>query len=79
MPGGDRPRRGRRPRRHPRPTLITFGGRDLCTSTRFAEPLAQGIPDSTVVVFDHHSHAGLHEDPDAFNAASLEFLLTQRG
>jgi 3-oxoadipate enol-lactonase len=60
------------------PTLITFGGRDLCTSTRFCEQLAEGIPDSTVVVFDHLSHAGLHEDPDTFNAASLEFLLSQR-
>ena len=60
------------------PTLITFGGRDLCTSTRFAEPLAEGIPDSTVVVFEDLSHAGLHEDPDTFNAAALDFLLAQR-
>ena len=60
------------------PTLITFGGRDLCTSTRFGEQLAEGIPDSTVVVFDHLSHAALHEDPETFNAASLEFLLSQR-
>lgn len=58
------------------PTLITFGGRDLCTSTRFAERLAEGIPDSTVVVFDHLCHAALHEDPEAFNSASLEFLLS---
>jgi pimeloyl-ACP methyl ester carboxylesterase len=61
------------------PTLITFGGRDLCTSTRFAAALTEGIRDSTLVVFDHLSHAGLHEDPDAFNAASLEFLLARRG
>ena len=60
------------------PTLITFGGRDLCTSTRFAEPLADGIPDSSVVVFEHVTHGGLHEDPDAFNAASLDFLLSHR-
>jgi len=60
------------------PTLITFGGRDLCTSTRFAEPLAEGIPDSTVVVFDDLCHAALHEDPETFNAASLEFLLAHR-
>jgi hypothetical protein len=28
-----------------------------------------------VVVFDGLSHAGLHEDPDTFNAASLDFIL----
>jgi pimeloyl-ACP methyl ester carboxylesterase len=60
------------------PTLLTFGARDLCTSTRFAGPLSEGIPDSTVVVFEHLSHAGLHEDPESFNAASLEFLLSHR-
>jgi pimeloyl-ACP methyl ester carboxylesterase len=60
------------------PALITFGGRDLCTSTRFAGPLSEGIADSTVVVFEHLSHAGLHEDPETFNAASLDFLLAQR-
>ena len=57
------------------PTLITFGAHDLVTSTRFAEPLTSGIADSELVVFDHLSHAGLHEDPDAFNGATLEFLL----
>jgi hypothetical protein len=30
------------------------------------------------VVFDHLSHAGLHEDPETFNHATLEFLLRQR-
>jgi pimeloyl-ACP methyl ester carboxylesterase len=61
------------------PTLITFGRRDLCTSTRFAPALTEGIADSRLVVFDHLSHAGLHEDPETFNAASLEFLLSHRG
>jgi 3-oxoadipate enol-lactonase len=59
------------------PTLITFGGRDLCTSTRFAGPLTEGIADSTVVVFDQLTHAALHEDPETFNAASPDFLLSQ--
>lgn len=59
------------------PTLVTFGAHDIVTSTRFAAPLTDGIPDSTVVVFDHLSHAGLHEDPDAFNTATLDFLLKQ--
>jgi 3-oxoadipate enol-lactonase len=57
------------------PALITFGGRDLVCSTRFAEPLTSGIAGSERVVFDHLSHAGLHEDPETFNATTLEFLL----
>ena len=60
------------------PTLITFGARDLVCSTRFAEPLNRGIAGSELVVFDHLSHAGLHEDPEAFNRATLDFLLRQR-
>ena len=61
------------------PTLITFGAHDLVTSTRFAEPLTGGIAASEVVVFDHLSHAGLHEDAETFNRATLDFLLRQRG
>jgi pimeloyl-ACP methyl ester carboxylesterase len=57
------------------PTLVTFGARDLVTSTRFADPLTNGIVNSELIVFDHLSHAGLHEDPDAFNRATLDFLL----
>jgi pimeloyl-ACP methyl ester carboxylesterase len=60
------------------PTLITFGARDLVCSTRFAEPLQNGIVGSELVVFDHLSHAGLHEDPEVFNRATLDFLLRQR-
>ena len=57
------------------PTLLTFGARDLICSTRFAEPLKGGIAGSELVVFDHLSHAGLHEDPETFNRATLDFLL----
>jgi pimeloyl-ACP methyl ester carboxylesterase len=56
------------------PTLVTFGAHDLVTSTRFAEPLTGAIAGSELVVFDHLSHGALHEDPDAFNGATLEFL-----
>lgn len=56
------------------PTLVTFGARDLLTSTRFAGPLLDGIADARLVVFDHLSHAGFNEDPDRFTAATLEFL-----
>ena len=59
------------------PTLITFGGRDLCTSTRFGGQLAEGIPTapswSSIL-----SHAGLHEDPETFNAASWSSCSPQR-
>lgn len=61
------------------PTLITFGAHDLVTSTRFAEPLTSGIAASEVVVFEHLSHAGLHEDAETFNRTTLDFLLRQRG
>jgi pimeloyl-ACP methyl ester carboxylesterase len=60
------------------PTLLTFGARDLICSTRFAEPLKSGIAGSELVVFDHLSHAGLHEDPETFNRATLDFLLRSR-
>ena len=60
------------------PTLITFGARDLVCSTRFAEPLTSGIGGSELVVFEHLSHAGLHEDPETFNRVTLDFLLRQR-
>jgi 3-oxoadipate enol-lactonase len=60
------------------PTLITFGAHDLVCSTRFADRLNGGIAGSELVVFEHLSHAGLHEDPDAFNRATLDFLLRQR-
>jgi pimeloyl-ACP methyl ester carboxylesterase len=59
------------------PTLITFGARDVVCSTRFAEPLNSGIAGSELVVFEHLSHAGLHEDPETFNRTTLDFLLRQ--
>ena len=43
-----------------------------------ASAVLSGIAHSELVVFDHLSHAGLHEDPETFNHATLEFLLRQR-
>ena len=60
------------------PTLITFGAHDLVCGERFAERLKSGIGGSELVVFEHLSHAGLHEDPETFNRATLDFLLRQR-
>jgi 3-oxoadipate enol-lactonase len=59
------------------PTQITYGRWDLITSTRFAPTLTAGITGAELVVFDHLSHAGLHEDADEFNRATLEFLTRQ--
>jgi pimeloyl-ACP methyl ester carboxylesterase len=47
------------------------------TSTRFAPALTDGIKGAELVVFDHLSHAGLHEDAKGFNQATLESLARQ--
>ena len=60
------------------PTLITYGAHDVVCGPRFAEPLKNGIAGSELVVFEHLSHAGLHEDPETFNRTTLDFLLNQR-
>jgi len=61
------------------PTLITFGGHDLLTSTRFAEPLTAGIAGSEVVVFEDCSHAPIYENVEAFNQRTLAFLTDHSG
>jgi pimeloyl-ACP methyl ester carboxylesterase len=60
------------------PCQITVGAHDLVTSPRFAQRLNDTIAGSELVVFEHLSHAGLHEDPATFNHATLDFLLRQR-
>ena len=60
------------------PTQITYGRCDVITSTRFAAALTNGIKDAEFVVFEHLSHAGLHEDAEEFNRATLEFLTRQK-
>jgi len=60
------------------PTQVTYGRRDAVTSTRFAPGLTEGIKGAELVVFDDLSHAGLHEDAQEFNRATLEFLTRQK-
>jgi pimeloyl-ACP methyl ester carboxylesterase len=60
------------------PSLITVGAHDLVCGARFGERLKSRIGESELVVFEHLSHAGLHEDPETFNRATLDFLLRQR-
>jgi pimeloyl-ACP methyl ester carboxylesterase len=59
------------------PTLITVGAHDLVCSPRFAERIKSAIRGSKLVVFDHLSHGGLHQDPETFNRATLQFLRRQ--
>ena len=61
------------------PTLITFGQRDVVTSTRFAGPLQDGIPDSELVVFEQCAHAPIYENVDDFNQRTLAFLQRHSG
>jgi pimeloyl-ACP methyl ester carboxylesterase len=59
------------------PTLITVGAHDLVCSPRFANRMNTAIAGSELVVFDDLSHGALHEDPETFNRATLDFLLRQ--
>jgi pimeloyl-ACP methyl ester carboxylesterase len=61
------------------PTQITFGRHDAVTSTRFAEPLKQGIARSELVIFEDCSHAPLYENVAAFNEKTLDFLTRHAG
>ena len=61
------------------PTQITFGGRDTCTSTRFAGPLSEGIAGSEVTVFENCAHAAIYEDVEEFNSRTLAFLTRHSG
>ena len=61
------------------PTLITFGQRDMVTSTRFAGPLTAAIPRAEVVVFENCAHAPIYEDVDGFNQRTLAFLRQHSG
>ena len=60
------------------PSLITVGARDLVCSPRFAERINSRIGGSELGVFEHLSHGGLHEDPESFTRATLDFLRRQR-
>jgi 3-oxoadipate enol-lactonase len=61
------------------PTLITFGRHDLVCSTRFADPLHEGIPGSEVVVFEDCAHAPIYENVEDFNRRTLAFLERHSG
>ena len=56
------------------PTQITFGRHDMVTSTRFAEPLKNGIENSELHIFEDCSHAPLYQNVAAFNERTRAFL-----
>jgi pimeloyl-ACP methyl ester carboxylesterase len=57
------------------PTLVTFGERDMCTSTRFADPLMNGIGGAEeLIVFADAAHAPIYEVTEEFNKRTLAFL-----
>ena len=61
------------------PTLITFGRHDAACSPRFAGPLADGIANSEVLVFEDCAHAAIYEDVEGFNTQTLDFLQRHSG
>ena len=61
------------------PTLITFGERDMVTSTRFAGPLTAAIPGADLAVFENCAHAPIYEDVEGFNQRTLAFLHQHSG
>ena len=61
------------------PTQITFGRHDIVTSTRFADPLKNGIKGSELTVFETCAHAAIYEDVAGFNERTLAFLMRHVG
>jgi pimeloyl-ACP methyl ester carboxylesterase len=51
----------------------------MVTSTRFADPLKNGITNSDVVVFEGCAHAPIYEKINEFNARTLAFLQHHSG
>ena len=56
------------------PTQITFGQRDLLTSTRFADAIKSHIRESELLIFEGCMHAPIYEQVEEFNQKTLEFL-----
>ena len=61
------------------PTLITFGRHDVVTSTRFAQPLQDGIHGAELMIFEGSAHAPIYEQVDEFNQRTLAFLQRHTG
>ena len=56
------------------PTLVIAGAQDVATTPADASALAEGIPDSRLVILDHAAHLANVQAPRAFTLAVLEHL-----
>jgi proline iminopeptidase len=56
------------------PTLILAGRHDWITPLRFAEELAEGIPNAELVIFENSGHSIHSDEPEKFYAVTREFL-----
>jgi len=61
------------------PTLITFGRRDVVTSTRFADGMKGKIRNAEMLIWEGGSHAALYENVAEFNVKTLDFLQRNTG
>jgi pimeloyl-ACP methyl ester carboxylesterase len=61
------------------PTQITFGRRDMVTSTRFAAAMKNGIGRTEMTVFEGCAHAPIYENVAEFNEKTLSFLKHNSG
>jgi pimeloyl-ACP methyl ester carboxylesterase len=60
------------------PTLLIYGENDVRAPRTVAEHLHAAIPGSTLVVVPNAGHVVNIEAPEAFNAATSEFLHNQQ-
>jgi len=51
----------------------------MITSTRFAAPMTDKIPNTELIVFENASHAPIYEVVDEFNQKTLAFLQRHSG
>jgi proline iminopeptidase len=56
------------------PVLVLAGRRDRTCSVEAAQAIADGIPDSRLVVFEHSGHMAFVEENEAYVAAVRAFL-----
>lgn len=61
------------------PTLVVVGADDPGTTPEAARAISERIPGATLVVIESASHLSNVEQPEAFNAALLEFLAKVAG
>lgn len=59
------------------PTLVAVGEHDILKPRRFAERIADVIPNAGLAIIPHAGHAAMWEQPGLFNALILGFLAQQ--